>query len=156
MTQETTVPAQEDGTALNAWLNRTVVALGALAVLLALFWGARELIRHETKLAVRNSIGVVDVEQAVAEQRADYLRIMGRADASDRVKEEATAFVKASTQRINAALGVVSDECGCVLLIKPAVLQHQKLGLIDHTPRLMDLLRAGADGKPGPTAQEVK
>lgn len=135
------------------WLRYLVVALAAVVALMTMYWGAREVARQEASAAVRHSIGVVDIEQALAKQRALYLQLMSRATASDEEKVRATEFVKASTQRINTALATMADECGCVLLIKPAVLQHEKVGLVDYTSRLLEIVGSAGSAE---TAEESK
>lgn len=135
------------------WLRYLVAALAAVVALMAMYVGAREVARQEAAEAVRRSIGVVDIEQALAKQRARYLQIMSRPTTSDEEKVRATEFVKASTHRINTALGTMADECGCVLLIKPAVLQHEKVGLVDYTSRLLELVGPAGSAE---TAEEAK
>jgi hypothetical protein len=135
------------------WLL-VICALGTAVALLALFWGVREVARIEAASAVQRTIGVVDIESALASQRAKYLEIIGRPEASDQDKAAATDFVKASAERINGALATLADECECVLLIRPAVLQHQKIGLIDYTQRLLEVL--DSDGTGPKTQQEQK
>jgi len=121
-------------------LRWTVVVLAVLAALLGLYWSAREVARHETGAALRRGIGVVDLEQALSLQRARYLRIVTDEQASEKDKADATAFIKSSSERINQALAQVAQECDCILLIRPAVLQHQSAGLVDHTRRLLDFV----------------
>lgn len=140
MTQAADTLEQDRAKSVTKWLKWAVAALGAAVIVLAMVWGTRAVARHEAAHAVRSSIGVVDIEQAVSAERADYLRLMGRENATEQEKAAATEFVKTSTRRINTALADIAEECGCVLLIRPAVLQHQKIGLVDHTPRLMELL----------------
>lgn len=118
----------------------SVVALAVVVCMLGMFWTAREIARHEAATAVRNTVGVVDVEQALAAQRLAYLKIVARPDATEQERNQATEFIKASAQQVNEALTKLAQECTCVLLIKPAVLQYQEAGLVDHTPRLMELL----------------
>lgn len=127
---------------LTSWLHWVVAVLAGVAVLLSLYWSVREVARLETDAALRRSIAVVDVEQALALQRASYLKILAAEQASEQDTADATAFIKSSAERINQALTQVSQECGCILLIRPAVLHHQSAGLADHTLRLLDLVSA--------------
>lgn len=133
-------PPPEDG--LTRWLRRGVIALVWLALALGAFTLAKEVARHEAANAVRHAIAVVDLEQALALQRASYLKIMTDDQASEQDKSDATAFIKSSADRINQALAQIAQECDCILLIRPAVLQYQSAGLADHTQRLLDLVSA--------------
>lgn len=146
-------PLSTANTSLTRGLRWGVVCLAGLAVLLGFYWSTRELVRHEMKSSMNRAIAVVDLEQALALQRASYLKIMADEKASEDDKAAATTFIKSSADRINHALAQIAQECDCILLIRPAVLQYRNAGLADHTPRLLDLVSvqvaraAGQDGR---------
>lgn len=133
----------EPGT-VSTVLRWAVIGLAALLVILGLLWAAQTIARHEASATLRNSVGVVDIDQALAAHRANYLEMVSKESATDEQREQATAYVKASTELINGALTIIAQECGCVLLIKPAVLQHQQVGLVDYTARLLELTKANS------------
>jgi hypothetical protein len=124
-----------------AVLRWLLMGLGVVLLALGLLWGTQTVARHEANATLRKSIGVVDIDQALAAHRNNYLEMINKESATDQQREQATAYVKASTELINEGLAIIADECGCVLLIKPAVLQHQQVGLVDYTARLLELTK---------------
>jgi hypothetical protein len=123
-------------------LRWTAIGLAGVLLILSLLWATQTIARHEANATLRNSVGVVDIDQALAAHRANYLEMISKESVTDEQREQAASYVKASTELINEALGIIAHECSCVLLIKPAVLQHQQVGLVDHTARLLELTKS--------------
>lgn len=117
-----------------------VYALAFIVFVMMGFWAMQQIARLEASIAVKGRIGVIDVEQALSQSRTTYLDLLSKDSPTDEQRQKAAELINASTKQIDQAVAQITQECQCVLLLRPAVLQAQHSGLVDYTDRLLELV----------------
>ena len=117
-----------------------VYALAFIVFVMLNLWAMQQIARLEAGIAVKGRMGVIDVEQALSQSRTAYLEVLSKDSPTDEQRQKAAEVINASTKQIDQAVAQITQECQCVLLLRPAVLQAQHSGLVDYTDRLLELV----------------
>lgn len=111
--------------------TRTVAILcivsAALAFLIA-FFGPRLLDKNKTRFAV------VDLSRIIRKQQERSVRLLADPASDDAAKKTAVASASDFGKKVNAEVTALSQECGCVLLMREAIVAGH---IEDLTPRLL-------------------
>jgi hypothetical protein len=75
-------------------------------------------------------LGLVDVAEVYREKEAEFTAILTRAS-TDAERERAMALARRFAERLPAALGELSQDCGCLVVLRSTVAAP--------TPRTVDL-----------------
>jgi hypothetical protein len=121
-------------------LRKVLMALATISTLLLIALATNYMIKNLVHHHIRQSIAVVDIEQAIDLRRTGYLQIIRNPAATQEQLDAANAYIKQSSSIINAALADMASQCACLLMVKPAVLSHQEAGVRDLTADLLERL----------------
>lgn len=138
-----------ESTTSELWMKRTVVALIGLAVLLLSVLGIGAWVSYQTKATLKQTLAVVDIEEAVDMRRIEYLKIVRDPNATPEQLEAANVYIKDSAALINGVLKEIATECQCLLLLRPALLQHEQAGVRDLTPELLQRVALKSEAATG-------
>lgn len=131
--------AHEQGQVIQSdrWMTKIIVGLVSIAVLLLIVLAVGSFVSYQTKVTLKQSLAVVDIEEAVDLRRMQYLKIVRDPNATPEQLEAANVYIKDSAALINRVLGDMAAECQCLLLLRPALLQHEQSGVRDLTADLV-------------------
>lgn len=132
---ETTPPAPERQTwfdlVLPLVLPITVIAIAVVGVMLGAY--------HHVFTKTDTGFAVVDIAAIVKAREAQFTALLSRPNVGDAERMQAYHLVSKIGPEIEGAINELQQECGCVILVKSAVIA----GAPDRTGRLMDKLGIG-------------
>lgn len=112
--------------------TRTIILLCVASAVLAFgvaLFGPR-LLNRQAKI----HFATIDLTGVIRKQQESNIRLLTNATADDGAKKAALAEASEFGKRANAEVLALSSECGCVLLMREAVIAGQ---IEDMTPRLL-------------------
>jgi len=129
-------PAMVDPVNERTWINQVLWGLLGVSLLLALMLGLHIYTGYRVKNAMQVKLAVVDINAALDLKRTEFTRMVGREGVSDDDRGKAYDYIKQSGVEINRAMTELIAECGCIVLVKGAVINPGD-SVQDLTPALM-------------------
>lgn len=131
-TQPAAAGATDWGRTLRAFFSPLPVALLVTAVAVSTY--------HIAFYAPVPKIATIDLEAVIEAKQLHFAEIVSRPGASDADREHAMALVDSVAPELNRAVAELVAECGCLVLLKNAVVGHVAPDL---TARLKDKVNVG-------------